>query len=359
MLDRLNKIEGRFNEIEQEMADPAVIADMSKLQKLGKERATIEDMIYLFRSYKADIKNLAEAKEFLNDTDDADLREMAKEEIAVLENLIEKKYQDLKISLLPKNPNDSKNIIIEIRAGAGGDEAGIFAADLYRMYTRYAFNRGWKVDVLNINEAAGIGSIKEVVFEIDGTNTYSVFKYESGVHRVQRVPTTESGGRIHTSTATVAVLPVAEEVDVDIDEKDLRIDIYHSGGAGGQNVNKVATAVRITHIPTGLVITCQDERSQLKNRTKAMSVLRSRLFDLEQQKQNSELSADRRSQVGTGDRSEKIRTYNYPQDRITDHRIGLNVHNIPKIMEGDLDDIFHALASEEQVRLLSSFNSGN
>jgi len=359
MLDRLNKIEERFNEIEQEMADPFIVTDISKLQKLGKERAALEEMVYLFRSYKVDIKNLTEAKELFNDTDDTDLRDMAKEEISVLQEQAEKKYEELKIVLLPKNPNDSKDIIIEIRAGAGGDEAGIFAADLYRMYTRYALNRGWKVDVLNINESAGIGSIKEVVFEIDGTNAYSVFKYESGVHRVQRVPTTESGGRIHTSTATVAVLPVAEEVDVDIDEKDLRIDIYHSGGAGGQNVNKVATAVRITHLPTGLVITCQDERSQLKNRNKAMSVLRSRLLDMEQQKQSSELSADRRSQVGTGDRSEKIRTYNYPQDRITDHRIGLNVHNIPKIMEGYLDEIFNTLASEEQSRLLSAFSTDN
>ena len=357
MLEKLSKIEERYQDIENEMANPQITSDISKLQKLGKEKASLQDLVLLFRSYKNDQRNLKETKELLSESDDTEIREMAREEISLLEKATEDKYQQLRIALLPKNPHDAKDIIIEIRAGAGGDEAGIFAADLYRMYTRYALNCGWKVDVLNINESAGIGSIKEVVFEIDGTNAYSVFKYESGVHRVQRVPTTENGGRIHTSTATVAVLPVAEEVDVQVDEKDLRVDIYHSGGAGGQNVNKVATAVRLTHIPTGLVVTCQDERSQLKNRQKAMSVLRSRLFDMEQQKQNSEITADRRAQVGTGDRSEKIRTYNYPQDRITDHRIGLNVHNIPKVMEGDLGEIFHSLATEEQARLLSSLNN--
>jgi len=280
-----------------------------------------------------------------------DLKTMAQDEIALLEQKLVQLEHEIKLALLPKDPNDERNIIMEIRAGTGGDEAGLFAANLYRMYTRYAQIKNWAVDIVDINQTT-IGSIKEVILEVRGKGAYSRLKYESGVHRVQRVPTTESSGRIHTSTATVAVLPEAEEVEVDINPDEIRTDIFHSGGAGGQNVNKVATAVRITHYPTGIVVTCQDERSQLKNRTKAMAVLRAKLLDLERRRTESEISQQRRSQVGTGERVEKIRTYNYPQDRLTDHRIGLSIHNLEKIMEGNLDELFDTLATEFQARQL-------
>jgi peptide chain release factor 1 len=279
--------------------------------------------------------------------------EMAWEEHKSLKEQRDVIYEEIKMALLPKDPNAERNIIMEIRAGTGGDEAKLFAADLFHMYTRYAEAKRWKVDVIDLNESSA-GVFKEVIFEIDGEDVYSRLKFESGVHRVQRVPATEAAGRIHTSTATVAVLPVAEEVEVDISPDELRVDIFHAGGAGGQNVNKVSTAVRLTHLPTGLVVVCQDERSQLRNRQKAMDVLRARLLALEQAKQQSEMTDARRSQVGTAERSEKIRTYNFPQDRLTDHRIGLTVHNLPKILEGNLDDIIDALATEEQARLLQS-----
>jgi peptide chain release factor 1 len=276
---------------------------------------------------------------------------MAKEEAHQLEEKRGRLQEELKLALLPKDPNDEKNIIMEIRAGAGGDEAAIFAAELFRMYSRYAQNRRWNVDVISSSESIG-GGIKEIILEISGKGVFSRLKYERGVHRVQRVPVTESSGRIHTSTATIAVLPEAEEVDLEIDPSDLRVDIFHSGGAGGQNVNKVATAVRLTHFPTGMVVICQDERSQLRNRQKAMAVLRSRLLDMETTKQQQEMSSMRRSQVGSGERSEKIRTYNFPQDRLSDHRIGLTLHSLPRIMQGELDEMIDALASDEQSKLL-------
>jgi peptide chain release factor 1 len=288
----------------------------------------------------------------LNDNLDDEMTSMVKQEIDKLEPKIEEQFQGLKLALLPKDVHDDKDIIVEIRSGTGGEEAGLFAADLFRMYSRYAQIQGWATDIININEIGG--GLREVIFEIRGKGAFSRLKYERGVHRVQRVPTTEASGRIHTSTATVAVLPVADEVEVDINQNDLRIDIFHSGGAGGQNVNKVATAVRITHIPTGIVVICQDERSQLKNKTKAMSVLRARLLDMEQRKQEGDIVEERRSQVGTAERVEKIRTYNFPQDRITDHRGGITLRNLPHIMQGNLDDLIDSLASDEQAKLLES-----
>jgi peptide chain release factor 1 len=297
------------------------------------------------------VKSLEETKSMLNEKLDAEMAAMAKEEAHQLEEKRDRLQEELKLALLPKDPNDEKNIIMEIRAGAGGDEAAIFAAELFRMYSRYAQNRRWNVDVISSSESIG-GGIKEIILEISGKGVFSRLKYERGVHRVQRVPVTESSGRIHTSTATIAVLPEAEEVDLEIDPSDLRVDIFHSGGAGGQNVNKVATAVRLTHFPTGMVVICQDERSQLRNRQKAMAVLRSRLLDMETTKQQQEMSSMRRSQVGSGERSEKIRTYNFPQDRLSDHRIGLTLHSLPRIMQGELDEMIDALASDEQSKML-------
>jgi peptide chain release factor 1 len=287
----------------------------------------------------------------LDDGLDEDMENLAKQEIATLEVKLDNLEQELKMALLPKDPNDEKDIIMEIRAGTGGNEAALFAADLFRMYSRYAQSHGWKADVISISES-GIGGFKEIIFEVKGRGAFSRLKYESGVHRVQRVPVTEASGRIHTSTATVAVLPKAEEVDININPDDLKIDVFHSGGAGGQNVNKVATAIRVTHLPTGMVVVCQDERSQLQNKIKALSVLRTRLLDIERHKQEEEITSQRRSQVGTGERAEKIRTYNYPQDRVSDHRINITLHNLPRIMDGDMDDLIEALAAAEQARQL-------
>ncbi|MDP7285995.1 MAG: peptide chain release factor 1, partial [Dehalococcoidales bacterium] len=295
--------------------------------------------------------SLAETRAMLGDGQDGEMAALIKQEIESLETESDRLLQELKVTLLPRDPNDAKDIIMEIRAGAGGDEAGLFAADLFRMYSRYAQTKNWGTDIISLNES-GIGSLKEIILEIKGKGAFSRLKYESGVHRVQRVPTTESSGRIHTSTATIAVLPKAEEVDITISPDDLKTDIFHSGGAGGQNVNKVATAVRLTHLPTGMVVTCQDERSQLQNRIKAMSVLRSRLLDIERRQQEEKIVTERRSQVGTGDRSEKIRTYNFPQDRISDHRINLTLHNLPRIMEGALDELIDAIATSHQVKQL-------
>lgn len=353
MLKQLEKIEKRFTELEEEISKPEVMTDISKLQKLAQERAGLEDLVNSFREYKKVRKALEDTTQVLEEETDKEMQDIAREELQNLEAKKERMINDLRLSLLPKDPNDNKDIIMEIRAGTGGDEAGLFAADLYRMYTRYAQLKGWKVDIINMNESS-IGSIKEAVFEIKGKGAFSRFKYERGVHRVQRVPQTESSGRIHTSTATVAVLPVADEVDLEINPNEIRTDIYHSSGAGGQNVNKVATAVRLTHIPTGIVVACQDERSQLKNRVKAMSVLRARLLDMEQRKQENEITEERRSQVGSGERSEKIRTYNFPQDRLTDHRIGLTMHNLPKILEGDIDDLISSIASYEQAKQMEA-----
>jgi len=353
MLDRLAQIEKRFEDIEQEMSSPDVVSNVRRLQELAQERAGIEDVVRLYRQYKSTERQLEDTCSILVSETDEEMRTLAKQEIVTLESSLEAQLAALKTALLPRDPNDERDVIVEIRAGTGGDEAGLFAADLFRMYSRYALARGWNVEVIDRSESA-IGSIKEIVFEVRGKGAFSRFKYERGVHRVQRVPTTEAGGRIHTSTATVAVLPEAKDVEVDVNPNDLRVDIFHSGGAGGQNVNKVATAVRITHIPTGLVVVCQDERSQLRNRQKAMAVLRARLLDAERTRQEGEISAERRCQVGTGERAEKIRTYNFPQDRVTDHRIGITMHNLPKIMEGGLDDLINAVAASEQAKQLES-----
>ncbi len=351
MLDQLERIEKRYQELDQQIAMPEVTSDPKQLQILAQERASIEGLVTKYREYKATSKALEETRAMLGDRLDEEMAALAKEEIESLESQQQHLLDELRLALLPKNPNDAKDIIIEIRAGAGGNEAGLFAADLFRMYSRYAQSKDWGIDIIDSNESS-LGGFKEIIFEIKGKGAFSRLKYERGVHRVQRVPITDSSGRIHTSTATVAVLPQADEVEVFINPHDLKTDFYHSGGAGGQNVNKVATAVRITHLPTGIVAICQDERSQLRNRMKAMSVLRARLLDMEQRKQQEEITKQRRSQVGTGDRAQKIRTYNFPQGRISDHRIGLTLHNLPRILEGDLDELIDALATNDQAKQL-------
>jgi peptide chain release factor 1 len=351
MMTQLEKIEKRYQDIDHELAKPEVATNLNMVQSLAKERAFIENTVKTYRKYKEAQKSLDETRAMLNDKLDEEMAALARQEISSLEKKIEQLTEEIKMALLPKDPNDEKDIIVEIRAGTGGDEAAIFAADLYRMYSRYALGRNWKIDVISMSESGG-GGLKEIIFEIKGRGAFSRLKYERGVHRVQRVPVTEASGRIHTSTATVAVLPKAEEVDIDINMDDLRIDIFHSGGAGGQNVNKVSSAIRITHFPTGMVVICQDERSQLQNKIKAFSVLRTRLLDMERRKQEEAIISDRRSQVGSGERAEKIRTYNYPQDRISDHRIDTSFHNLPKIMDGAIDELIDALATTEQARLL-------
>jgi len=354
MWDKLETMERRYQELEQQIAALgfSVNADPKQLQKLAQERARIEDVVGKYRQYKTTAKTLEETRAMLNDRLDEEMTALVKQEIVSLEAQLEHRLQELRRVLVPKDPNDEKNIIVEIRAGAGGEEAGLFAADLFRMYSRYAQSKGWEVDIISASES-GIGGFKEIIFEVRGKGAFSRFKYERGVHRVQRVPVTESSGRIHTSTTTIAVLPEADEVELDINPADLRVDIYHSGGAGGQNVNKVATAVRITHLPTGMVVVCQDERSQLRNKTKAMAVLRARLFEIERQKQEEAITQERRSQVGTGERAEKIRTYNFPQDRVTDHRIGLTLHNLTRILTGELDSLIDALATDDQAKKLT------
>lgn len=351
MLNQLKKVEKRYQEIDRELADPEITSNLKRLQALAQEKAGIEELVTMYREHKTIAKSLEETRAMLDDRLDEDMAALARQEIESLESKLDHLLEKLKIALLPKDPNDGKNIIMEVRAGTGGEEAALFAADLFRMYSRYAQSKGWGVDIIDHNESA-IGGFKEIIFEIKGKSAFSKLKHERGVHRVQRVPTTESSGRIHTSAATVAVLPEADDIEVSVKTEDLRVDIFHSGGAGGQNVNKVATAVRITHLPTGIVTTCQDERSQLRNKTKAMSVLRARLLDIEQRKQEEKITSQRRSQVGSGDRSEKIRTYNFPQDRITDHRISLTLHNLPRIMDGELDELIDALAASDQVKHL-------
>lgn len=353
MLDQLAKIEEQYQELEKQIATPAVASDLKQLQILAQEKASLESLVKKYRQYKETAKTLEETKALLAEELDEGMKALVTQEIESLESQLGGQLQELKLALLPKDANDDRDIIVEVRAGTGGEEAGLFAADLFRMYSRYAQAKGWGIDIIDVNETA-IGGVKEIIFEIKGKGAFSRFKYERGVHRVQRVPTTESSGRIHTSTATVAVLPEAKEVDIDIHPSDLKVDIFHSSGAGGQNVNKVATAVRITHLPTGIVTVCQDERSQLRNKTKAMSVLRARLLDIEQHKQAGEITEQRRSQVGTGERAEKIRTYNFPQDRVTDHRIGLTLHNLPGIMAGELDELIDAIATSEQAKQLEA-----
>jgi len=351
MIEQLGKIVKRYQEIDQQMAQPEVATDLKQLQALAQERASLENLVRIYGEYKLITKSLDETRVMLEDGLDEEMVTLAKQEIESLESQLDRLQRELRLALLPKDPNDEKDIIVEIRAGAGGDEAALFAAELFRMYSRYAQSKGWEAEIISMSES-GIGGFKEVIFEIRGKGAFSRLKYERGVHRVQRVPVTESSGRIHTSTATVAVLPKAEEVDITVNPGDIKIDIFHSGGAGGQNVNKVATAVRMTHLPTGMVVVCQDERSQLQNKIKAMSVLRTRLLDIEQRQQGDKITLERRSQVGTGDRAEKIRTYNFPQDRISDHRVGLTLHNLPRVMEGELDELIDALATTEQAKQL-------
>ena len=350
-LDKLKEMERRFLELDRLMADPQVATNHQEIQRLAKERASMENLVSKYRDFKSVSRELEDSRRLLEDGLDDEMKAFVKEETTSLERRHASLEAEIEEALTTRDPRDEKSVIIEVRAGAGGDEAALFAADLYRMYSRYAQALGFKIDVLNTN-STGIGGFKEVIFQVKGQGAFGKFKYESGVHRVQRVPTTESSGRIHPSTITVAVISEVEEVEVTIDPGDLKIDIFHAGGAGGQNVNKVATAVRITYLPTGMVVVCQDERSQLKNKTKAMSVLRARLYDIEIRKQQQELAEDRRSQVGTGDRSEKIRTYNFPQDRVTDHRIGMTLHNLSGILEGDMGGLVQALAAREREEML-------
>ena len=351
MLERLAEIEARFEELNLLLADPDVLSDHRKIEEYGRERAALEGIVKIYRAHRETESALADARALLEDDDD-EMQQLGRDEERRLNPELEDLTQQLKVALLPKDPADERNVIVEIRSGAGGDEAGLFAADLFRMYQRYAERQKWRVEILNTSLAHS-GGYKEITFELTGQGAFSRLKYESGVHRVQRVPETESQGRVHTSTATVAVLPEVDAIDIEIDWNEVRIDIFHSGGAGGQNVNKVATAVRMTHLPTDIVVVCQDERSQAKNRARAESVLRARLYELERQRRADEESATRRSQVGTGDRAEKIRTYNFPQDRITDHRVSLTLHGIPRILDGEIDELIDAVSADEEARLLA------
>lgn len=353
MLEKLAGIEKRYQELEKLLADPEVAQDYAKVAEYARERSELEDIVSVYRAYKVSKEELGGARLILEEETSEELQEMAREEIEQLEAELEQLEDKLKRMLVPKDPRDSRNVIVEIRAGAGGDEAGLFASDLSRMYHRYAEQRGWKTEVLNVNET-GVGGFKEIIFEVIGKGAYSRLKYESGVHRVQRVPVTESQGRIHTSTATVAVLPEAEEVDVHIDPKDLEITAYGASGPGGQHMQKNATAIRIVHKPTDMVVTCESERSQTQNRLRALNILRARLYEIERRKKADEMDAKRRAQVGSGERSEKIRTYNFPQNRVTDHRIGLTVYRLPSVLEGEFDEFVDALSTREQAKKLQT-----
>ena len=351
MLDKLDFIEKRYEELNKAISDPEIINNQQEWQKLVKEHAEIEEIVTVYREYRKVLEEIEEIQEMLQDKPDPEFKVMLEQELAELIPKKEELEQKLKILLIPSDPNDKKNVIVEIRSGAGGEEAALFGADLYRMYTRYAERQGWKCEVLSAN-FTDIGGVKELFFMIEGQGAYSRLKYESGVHRVQRIPTTESGGRIHTSTATVAVLPEAEEVDIEINPNDLRIDVFRSSGHGGQSVNTTDSAVRITHLPTGVVVTCQDERSQIKNREKAMKILSARLLDMARQEEEAKYSEARKSQVGTGDRSERIRTYNFPQGRVTDHRIGLTLYKLDEFLDGDIDEMIDALVTHFQTESL-------
>ena len=352
MWSRLDLLEARYEELEELMGRPEVASDHERVQELAKERSTLQDAVVLYRAYRDKDTQKQDAQAILNEGGDPEMVGLAREEIAALDPVLQRLRGELELALLPKDPNDTRDVIVEVRAGAGGREAAIFAAELFRMYTRYAALHKWDVEVMDTSPS-DLGGLKEIVFEVRGKGVFSLLKFERGVHRVQRVPVTESMGRIHTSTATVAVLPEVDEVDVQITPDDLRIDIFHAGGHGGQNVNKVATAVRMVHLPTGTVAVCQDERSQFKNKQKAMAILRARLYEAEQQKREGEISEARRAQVGSGDRSEKIRTYNFPQDRISDHRINQSFHGIQKVLDGELNDLVDALVQAERAKLLS------
>jgi peptide chain release factor 1 len=356
VLDKVKLVEDRYEELNRLMADPEVVTDHVKVAEYAQEQSEIEALVQAYRRYRALEAELADTRELIELEDEAEVQEMAEREVERLEGVMENLYAKMRLLLLPRDPNDEKNVIVEIRAGAGGDEAGIFAADLHRMYTRYAEAHRWKTDLIS-DHSTGVGGFKEVIFEIAGKGASSRLKFESGVHRVQRVPVTESQGRIHTSTATVAVLPEIDDVEIEINPGDLQIDVYISSGPGGQHMQKNATAVRITHEPTGMVVSCESERSQTQNRERAMAVLRARLYEAEQRRQMEERGEARRLQVGSGERSEKIRTYNYPQNRVTDHRIGLTLYRLESIVDGDLDEIIDELATTDQAERLQAIGA--
>lgn len=358
MFDKLEVAENRYDEINLKLSDPSVISNQEEYRKLMKEYSELEDVVMKFREYKKVKQEIEDAKELLEDKLDKDFREMVEAELEDAKEKLEQIQKELKIMLIPKDPNDERSVIVEIRGGAGGEEAALFAAQLFRMYSMYADSKRWKLEILDSNPTE-IGGFKEIVFSIEAKGAFSRFKYESGVHRVQRVPETEASGRIHTSTVTVAVLAEVEDVEVDINPADLEIDTYRASGAGGQHINKTESAIRITHKPTGIVVTCQDQRSQHKNKDKAMKILRSKLYEMAQEQQSSEVAQARKSQVGTGDRSERIRTYNFPQGRVTDHRIGLTLYKLESILNGDIDEIIDALTTSEQTEKLGSGSFDN
>jgi peptide chain release factor 1 len=352
MFQKLNQVENRYQELEMLLADPRVLGNPKELQRLGRERAELSHLVETYRAYKKVQEGIQESQELLQESDE-EMKELAKAELQTLKERLANIEEELKILLLPKDPRDEKNVFLEIRAGTGGEEAALFAADLFRMYAKYAEKRRWRVDVVNQNPT-GLGGFKEIIALVEGKGVYSQLKYESGVHRVQRVPVTEASGRIHTSAVTVAVLPEADEVEVEINPNDLRIDVFRSSGPGGQSVNTTDSAVRVTHLPTGMVVTCQDEKSQHKNKAKAIKVLRARLLDKLNEEQQSEISEERKSQVGSGDRSERLRTYNFPQNRVTDHRIGLTLYHLDRVLEGDLDELSNGLSAHFRAEALKS-----
>jgi len=357
MFKRLKDLDHRYQELESLLSDPDVVNRQAVYQKYAKEHADLQELVHVYRQYEQIIADIEEGQKYLQGSDE-ELKTLAREEMPELKEQLSELEEQLKILLLPKDPNDDRSVFLEVRAGTGGDEAGLFVGDLFRMYARYAETCGWKVEIMSSSPAGGMGGFKEIIALIDGKGAYSRLKYESGVHRVQRVPVTESQGRIHTSAVTVAIMPEAQEVEVNIDPNELRIDVYHSSGHGGQSVNTTDSAVRITHLPTGLIVTCQDEKSQLKNKAKAMKVLRARLFDRMVQKQNEEIYQQRKIQVGSGDRSERIRTYNFPQGRMTDHRIGLTLYNLESFLDGAIGDVIDALSTRFQTEALKEASSG-